>query len=109
MFLFPSNMEMDVSVNSILRERSNLIYKSNSRSSSVFSSISSILYHECMKVDNNKPDDNKSRKPINSSQLSYIDNMSRSKPVSRVADNSSIDKSQYVFNEAPALMSSPQT
>ena len=46
-----------------------------------------------MKVDNNKPDDNKSRKPINSSQLSYIDNMSRSKPVSRVADNSPIDKS----------------
>ena len=47
-FLFPSNMEIDISVNSILRGRSNLTYKSNSRSSLVFSSVSSIFYHECM-------------------------------------------------------------
>ena len=107
-FLFPSSMEIDVSVNTILRERFNLIHKSNSRSSLVFSSVFSILYYECMEVDNNKPDDNKSREPINSFQLFYIDNMSRGKPVSKVADNSSIDGSQHVSNEAPALMFLPQ-
>jgi len=73
MSLFSSNMEIDVSINSILR-RSNLTYKSNSRSSLVFSSISSILYHECIKVDNKKPDNDESRKPINSSHLFYSDN-----------------------------------
>jgi len=108
-FLFSSSMEMDVSVNTILRERSNLIHKSNSRSSLVFSSVFSILYYECMEVDNNKLDDNKSREPINSFQLFYIDNMSRGKPVSKVADNSPIDGSQHVSNEALALMSLFQT
>jgi len=62
-----------------------------------------------MKVDNNKPDDNKSREPINSSQLSYIDNMSRSKPISKVADNSPIDRSQHIFNKTLTLIFSPQT
>jgi len=93
MSLFPSNTEMDVGVDSILRERSNLIHKSNLKNSSVFSSISSIIYHEHIEVDNNKPDNNESRELINSFQLSYMNNTSRGKSVSRVADNSSIDKS----------------
>ena len=100
---------MDVSANSILRGRFNLTHKSNSRSSSVFSSVSSILYYEYMEVDNNKPNDNESREPINSFQLFYIDNMSRDKPISRVADNSPVDESQCVFNEALVLMTLPQT
>jgi len=104
MSLFPSNTEMDVGDNSILRERFNLTHKSNSRSSSVFSSVSSIPYHECIEVDNNIPDDNESSELINSFQLFYLDNMSRDKPVSRMADNSPVDKSQHVSNEVPALM-----
>ena len=58
-------------------------------------------------MDNNKPDDNESSELINSFQLFYIDNMSRDKPVSRVADNSPVDKSQHVSNEVLALMISP--
>jgi len=61
-----------------------------------------------MEVDNNKLDNNKSRESIDSSQLSYIDNMSRSKPVSKVADNSPVNRSQHVFNKASALMSLSQ-
>ena len=106
--LFPSNMEMDVSVDSILRERSDLISKSNSRSFLVSSSASSIPYHKYMEVDNNKPNNN-SRKPINSSQLSYMNNLNRDKPVSKMADNSPVDRSQYVSNKTLALISSPPT
>ena len=105
-YLFPSNTEIYVGVNSILRERSDLTSKSNSRSFLVFSSTSSILYHKHMKVNNNKPNDD-SREFIGSSYLSYTDNLNRGKPVSRVADNSSIDRSQHVSNEVSALMSSP--
>jgi len=85
-------MKIDISVNSILRERSNLTNKLGSRSSLVFSSAFLIFYYECIEVDNNKPNNN-SREPIDSFQLSYIDNSNRSKPVSRVADNSSINRS----------------
>ena len=107
--LFPSNMEIDVSVDKILRRRSNLTYKSNSRSFSVFSSVSSILYYEYMEVDNNKLDDDKSKGPIDSSQLFYVNNMSRGKFVNRMANNSLVDRSQHVSNEALALKISSQT
>ena len=108
-FLFPSNMEIDVSVDKTLRRRSNLTYKSNSRSFSVFSSVSSILYHEYMEVDNNKLDDDKSKGPIDSSQLFYVNNMSRGKFVNRMANNSLVDRSQHVSNETLALKISSQT
>jgi len=62
-----------------------------------------------MEVDNNKPDDDKSREPINSSQLFYVDNIRKGKLVSRVADNSPVNRSQCVYNETLALMTSPQT
>ena len=105
-YLFPSNTEIDVGVDSILRERSDLTSKSNSRSFLVFSSTSSILYHKHMKVNNNKPNDD-SREFIGSSYLFYTDNLNRGKPVSRVANNSPVDRSQHVSNEVSALMSSP--
>jgi len=84
-------MEMDVSIDSILRGRSNLPSKLNSRSFSVFSNTSSILYHEQIEINNNKPEED-IRKPVNSFQLSYKDNMSKDKSVSRVADISSADR-----------------
>jgi len=59
-----------------------------------------------MKVDNNKPNDD-SRELIGSSHLSYTDNLNRGKPISRVANNSSIDRCQHVSNEVLVLMSSP--
>ena len=89
--IFSSNMEMDVSIDSILRGRSNLPSKLNSRSFSVFSNTSSILYHEQIEINNNKPEED-IRKPVNSFQLSYKDNMSKDKSVSRVADISSADR-----------------
>ena len=58
-----------------------------------------------MEVDNNKPDDN-SREPIDSSQLSYVNNSNRGKPISRMANNFPVDRSQHVSNEALAPMSS---
>ena len=109
MSLFPSNTEMNVGIDSILRERSNLIYKSNLKNSLVFSSISSITYYEHIEVDNNEPDNNKSRELINSFQLSYMNNTSKGKSVSRVANNSSIDRNQCVSNKTLVLMTSSQT
>ena len=61
-----------------------------------------------MEVDNNKPN-NDSRNSIDSSQLSYANNSNRGKPISRIADNSPIDRSQCVYNKTLALMFSPPT
>jgi len=63
--LFSSNMEIDISVDSILRGGSNLPSKSSPSSSLISSSASSISYYEYMKVDDNKPN-NDSREPIHS-------------------------------------------
>ena len=63
---FPSNMEMDIVSDSIMRRRSNLSNKVSSRSFLVFSSTSSVLYHECMEVNNNKLEED-IREPIDSS------------------------------------------
>jgi len=104
--LFPSNTEMDISINSILRGRSNLTNKSSLRSSLVSSSAFSIPYHEYIEVNNNKLDNN-SREPIDSFQLFYTDNSNRGKSISRVANNSPVNRSQHVSNEALALMFSP--
>ena len=105
MFLCPFNTEIDIGINSILRERSNLTNKSYLRSSLVFSSTFSISYHEHIDIDNNKLD-NDNREPIDSFQLSYVDNSNKDKPISRMADNSPTNRIQYVSNEVPALMSS---
>ncbi len=62
-----------------------------------------------MEVDNNKLDDDKSKGPIDSSQLFYVNNMSRGKFVNRMANNSLVDRSQHVSNETLALKISSQT
>jgi len=54
---FPSNTKIDVISGSVIKKRSNFSSKASSRSSSVFSSISSGLYHEYMEVDNNKSEE----------------------------------------------------
>jgi len=104
---FPSNMEMDIISGNIIRGRSNLSSKASSRSSSVFSSTSSIFYYEYIEVDNNKPEED-IREPIDSSQLSYKDFMNKYKFVSRMADTFSTDRKQHKSNMALALKMAPQ-
>ena len=99
---FPSSMEMNVNSNIILRGKSNLSSKANSRSFLISSSTSSISYHEHMEMKNNRPKDN-IREPIDSFQLSCKDNTDKNEPISRVADTSSTDGKQYVSNVASAL------
>ena len=52
---FPSSIEMNVNSNIILRGKSNLSSKANSRSFLISSSTSSISYHEHMEMKNNRP------------------------------------------------------
>ena len=100
---------MDVVSNSIVRRRSHLSSKACSRSSLVFSSTFSVLYHECMEVDNNKPEED-IRKPIDSSQLFYKDVINKCKSVSRITNTFSANGKQYKSNIALALknVSQPQ-
>jgi len=67
----PSNMDIDVDYD-IIRGRSAFSSKASSRNSSVFSSTSSTPYHEYMELNNNLLDI-EFPEPINSSQLSYAD------------------------------------
>ena len=99
---FFSSIEMDINSNIILRRRSNLSSKANSRSSLIFSNTSFIPYHEYMELENNKSEDN-IREPINSSQLFYKDNMDKDESISRVANTSSIYGKQHISNMALAL------
>ena len=87
---FPSSTNMDVDSDTILRGRFNLSSKAKSRSSLISSSTSSIPYHECMKSEKNKPEDN-IREPIDSSQLSCKDSMDKGESVNKVADTSPIN------------------
>ena len=88
---------MDINSNIILRKRSNLSSKANSRSSSIFLNTSSIPYHKHMELEKNKPE-NDTREPINSSQLSYKDNTNKDEFVSKMANTSSIDEKLYISN-----------
>ena len=99
---------MDVSIDSILKGRSNLPSKSNSRSSSVFSNTFSILYYEQIEINNNKSEED-IKKPVDSSQLSYKNDTNKGKSISRVADISSADRTQCVSNETLALNNASQT
>jgi len=99
---------MDISIDSILRGRSNLPSKPNSKSSLVFSSTSSISYYKHIKIDNNKPEED-IRELVNSSQLSYKDDTSKDKSVSYPTDISPTDRTQCVSNEALALNNTSQT
>jgi len=86
--LFPSTKEMNINSNDTTRRRSDLSNKLSSRYSSISLSSFSILYHECMKIDNNRSD-HEDRKPVNCSQLSYEDRTNSGISVSGMADNSS--------------------
>jgi len=99
---------MDISIDSILRGRSNLPSKPNSKSSLVFSSTSSISHYEHIKIDNNKPEED-IRELVNSSQLSYKDDTSKDKSVSYPTDISPTDRTQCVSNETLALNNASQT
>ena len=100
-------MEMDIISDSIMRERSNLSSKASSRSSSVFSSTSSVFYHEYMEVDNNKPKED-IRELIDSSQLFYKNVTNKGESVSRMTDTSLTNRKQHVSNEALVLKNAPQ-
>jgi len=104
---FPSNMEMDIISDSIMRERSNLSSKASSRSSSVFSSTSSVLYHEYMKVDNDKSEED-IRELIDSSQLFYKNVTNKGESVSGITDTSLTNGKQHVSNKALVLKNTPQ-
>ena len=60
-----------------------------------------------MKINNDLPDV-KSKKPIDSSQLSYKENVRVENSVSMVTDKLSSKKEQYLHNEIPALKSIPK-
>ena len=85
---------MNVDYN-IIRERSAFSSKANSRDSLVFSSTSSIPYHQYMKMNNNLTDI-EIQDLIDSSQLSYKGNSEVGDSVSKMTDNPSLKKRQYV-------------
>ena len=104
---FPSSLNIDIDIDTIIREKSNLSSKANLRSSSIFSSTSSAPYYECMELNNNILDVN-IRDPINSSQLSYKNNIEKDEFVSKVANTIPSARKQCVSNEAPALQTAPK-
>ena len=99
----PFNIEMDVDID-MIRERSTLNSKASLRSSSIYLSTSSVLYHWHMKINNTLPDI-KSREPIDSSQLSYKENEEIGNSISMTTDKPSPKEGQHVYNEALALKS----
>jgi len=83
-----SAMDMDMD-NNIIRGRSTSSSKNNFRESSIFSQASSRAYYEKIEAMNNL-NDNKVQDSINSTQLSYFDNVEakEDKMVRKVTDNS---------------------
>jgi len=102
----PSYMDMDIDSN-IIRERSTSSSKMNSREASVLSNASTTPYHERMKINNNLPDEDV-WDPINSSQLSYNNNVEVGYSVRKAADNHSPGDLQHVQSKAPALKNTPK-
>jgi len=98
---------MDAISNSIVRGRSNLSSKARLRSSSVFSSTSSISYYKYIEINNNKLEED-IREPIDSSQLSYKNAAKKGKSISGVTVTSPANGKQYESNEALALKNAPQ-
>jgi len=80
----PYNMDIDVNCN-IIKGRSTLSSKADSRNSSVFSSTSLVSYHKCMELNNNFPEDD-IQDPINSSQLSYERQVDVSESIRKITD-----------------------
>ena len=99
-------MDIDVNCNNI-KKRSALSSKANSRSSLISSSTSSMPYHEYMDMNNNILDDN-IQEPIDSSQLSYKNNIKKDESVSKIADINPLTEKQHVSHETPALKTAPK-
>ena len=86
-------------IDDITRGRSTFLSKMNSKSISVVSNTSSILYHLKMEINNDLPD-KITVKPIDSSQLLYQDGIEgRSNPISEAANPGPTRKSQYVQHD----------
>jgi len=73
----------------------------------VFSSTSSVPYHEHIEVDNNKSEED-IREPIDSSQLSYKNATNKGKSVSEITNTFSTDRKQHESNKALALKNASQ-
>jgi len=98
----PANMVMDINGIDSFRERNNSPRKASFRSSSVLSKALSIPYFEKIEIKNDLPSKDIVQ-PINSSQLSYNDNNSEGKSISRVTELGPKETQQYVQSEVLAL------
>jgi len=97
----------DMNMNNI-RGRFSLSSKTNSRNLLISSGTSSKPYYEHMELNNNLPDID-IWEPINSSQLSYKDNIVDKKPVSKIANSNSIENLQHGTYNSPALKTIPKS
>ena len=103
----PSYMDMDIDSDTI-RGRSTSLSKTNSREASVLLNASTTPYHERMEINNNLPDEDV-QGPIDSSQLSYNNNVEVGYSVRKAGDNHPPRDSQHVQSEAPALKNTPKS
>ena len=103
----PSAMDIDMDTN-IIRERSASSSKNSSRESSIFSQASFRVYYKKIEAMNNLTD-NKVQDSINSSQLSYSDDVEakEDRTVKKVADNSLQHKTLHLHNKALAPNNTP--
>ena len=99
---------MNIDINSnIIKERSALSSKASSRSSLIFSSTSSVPYHQHIKINNNIPDI-KCWKPIDCSQLLYKGNVKVRDFVRTATNKLSPKKKQCTYNKVPTLKKAPK-
>jgi len=102
----PSTTGMDI--DDITKGKSTFLSKMSSRSTSVVSDTSSIPYYLRMKINNDLPGEI-TVEPIDSSQLSYQDNVEGgSNLVSETANLGPARKSQHVQHDALALNKAPK-
>jgi len=96
-----SEMDMDINCK-ITRGRSTSSSKASLRNSLVISSVSSILYHKRMEINNNLPDEDLIDL-IDSFQLLYKDDVRESNLVRKAVNNNPTKNLQHVQNKALAL------
>ena len=94
----------DMDMNNI-RGRFSLSSKTNLL---ISSGTSSKPYYKHMELNNNLPDID-IWEPINSSQLSYKDNIVDKKPVSKIVNSNSIENLQHGTYNSPALKTIPKS
>ena len=96
----PANMAMDIN-DDIIRERFTSSTRSISKSTLVSSTISSILYHQRMEINNNLSNKDL-EKLIDKSQLSYASTVGNENNVRKAADNGpNSDKENLALKKAP--------